>query len=79
METSVIELVEQIERATKREAPIVWNVDKTGGVQRLVADIVRARQYLGYSPKVSLAEGLSSILSVDTRFAMPSIQSLSDK
>lgn len=78
-ETSVIQLIEQIEKTTNHEAPRVWNRDKTGGVARLVADITLAKKYLGYSPRVSLADGLKNTLSIDSRFTLPSVHPMTGK
>lgn len=78
-ETSVIQIVEQIEKITNREAALVWNREKSGGVERLVADITLAQESLNYSPKVSLPEGLKLTLSIDPRFAPSSIHPLANK
>jgi UDP-glucose 4-epimerase len=78
-ETNVIQLIKQIEQITNREALRVWNREKTGGVERLVADITLAGKYLGYSPKVSLAEGLKYTLSIDSRFKLPSGRPMTGK
>lgn len=67
-ETTVNELVEHIEICTNRAALRVWNREKSGGVKRLVADISRAEELLGFHPQVNLSEGLSRILGEDPRF-----------
>lgn len=67
-ETTVNELVEHIEICTNRAALRVWNREKSGGVKRLVADISRAEELLGFQPQVKLSEGLSLILREDPRF-----------
>lgn len=67
-ETTVNELVENIEICTNRAALRVWNREKSGGVKRLVADISRAEELLGFHPQVNLSEGLSRILGEDPRF-----------
>lgn len=67
-ETTVNELVENIEICTNRAALRVWNREKSGGVKRLVADISRAEELLGFHPQVNLSEGLSHILREDPRF-----------
>lgn len=67
-ETTVNELVEHIEICTNRAALRVWNREKSGGVKRLVADISRAEELLGFHPQVNLSEGLNRILGEDPRF-----------
>jgi UDP-glucose 4-epimerase len=67
-ETSVRELVSLAETATGKQANVISNGEKSGGVQRLVADISRAQQLLGFRPQVSLAKGLSRVLKEDHRF-----------
>ncbi len=72
-ETTVNELVEQLEICTNRVALRVWNREKSGGVKRLVADISRAVDLLGFRPQVNLTDGLSLILREDPRFKVFSI------
>lgn len=72
-ETTVNELVEQLEICTNRVALRVWNREKSGGVKRLVADISRAVDLLGFRPQVNLTDGLSLILREDPRFKVSSI------
>jgi UDP-glucose 4-epimerase len=67
-ETTVNELVEHIESCTNRIALRVWNREKSGGVKRLVADISKAADLLGFQPQVNLSDGLSLILKEDPRF-----------
>jgi UDP-glucose 4-epimerase len=67
-ETTVNALADAIETATGNAVNRVWNQEKTGGVQRLVADITQARELLGFQPKVSLAQGLQNMLLQDPRF-----------
>jgi UDP-glucose 4-epimerase len=67
-ETTVNALVDAIETATGRSINRVWNQEKSGGVQRLVADISQARELLGFRPKISLDEGLQKMLVEDARF-----------
>jgi nucleoside-diphosphate-sugar epimerase len=45
------------------------NSDAAAGVSRMVADVRRAHELLGYKPRVSLSEGLREILNSDARFA----------
>ncbi len=67
-ETSVADLIAQIEAATGREVNVLSNVEKTGGVPRLAADVNRAREQLGFTPRVGLAEGLRLMIARDPRF-----------
>jgi UDP-glucose 4-epimerase len=68
VETSLVQLVAHIEQVTGKRVNQLNNQQKTGGVPRLVADISRAQQLLGFRPFVSLAEGLQQILREDGRF-----------
>ncbi|MCA9918264.1 MAG: NAD-dependent epimerase/dehydratase family protein [Anaerolineales bacterium] len=67
-ETSLVNLVAEIERVTGKRVNLLRNQEKSGGVPRLVADISRAQQLLGFRPLVGLAEGLQRILREDGRF-----------
>lgn len=68
VETSLTQLVSHIQQVTGKRVNQLTNQQKTGGVPRLVADISRAQQLLGFRPLVSLAEGLQQILREDGRF-----------
>lgn len=68
VETSVNQLIEHIEMATKRSAHVLHNQEHSGGVARLVADIEKAQALLDYEPKVSLQEGLQRTVQADPRF-----------
>jgi UDP-glucose 4-epimerase len=68
VETSLNQLVEAIEAATGRKTHRLYNESKSGGVPRLVADIGRARDLLGYQPTTSLSAGLRQTLQQDERF-----------
>lgn len=67
-ETSLAQLVAYIEQVTGKRVNQLTNPQKSGGVPRLVADIGRAQQLLGFRPRVGLAEGLQQILREDGRF-----------
>ncbi len=67
-ETSVNQLVETIEAVTGRETQRLNVRAEDGGVSRLVADLSRARRWLGYQPKINLAVGLSLLLKDDPQF-----------
>lgn len=68
-ETALNELVKLVEEATDREADVLYNRSKSGGVRRMVADISLARKLLGYTPKYDLASGLKKTIENDPRFA----------
>ena len=65
---SIKELVDAVAEATGRRVHRLSNPSQSGGVSRLVADISLAREELGFSPKVSLREGLKHILTEDPLF-----------
>ena len=69
VETSVLELIEAIERVTGRRVNVITNPQKSGGAPRLVADISRARQLLAFRPDVELMEGLRLTQEQDARFS----------
>jgi UDP-glucose 4-epimerase len=68
VENSLTQLVAYIEQVTGKRVNQLANQQKAGGVPRLVADISRAQQLLGFRPLVSLTEGLQQILQKDGRF-----------
>lgn len=67
-ETSINRLADLVEQVTGHTTNRVRNAAKPGGVQRLVADISRAKEFLGWQPQVSLAEGLAYTIAEDLRF-----------
>lgn len=69
VETTVTELVNQVEQVTGQSVNRIVNQTRPGGVARLVADISRARLLLGFRPFVSLTDGLRLILQEDERFS----------
>jgi UDP-glucose 4-epimerase len=68
VETTIDSLVDEIERIVGKSLNRLYNREKSGGVQRLVADIGRAKELLGFRPRVSLADGLRRTLLEDKRF-----------
>lgn len=68
IETSLNQLVSQIEQVVGKHVNQLHNQQKLTGVPRLVADLSRARQLLGFQPLVGLAEGLQQTLREDGRF-----------
>ncbi len=69
VETSLNDLIDAVSRATSRRPEVIFNARQTGGIDRLVADIQRAGQLLGYQPQVRLEDGLRRLLQEDSRFA----------
>lgn len=67
-EVSINELADKIEAAVGKIVPRLHSSAESGGVSRLVADISRAREKLGFNPKVDLEEGLRLMLARDGRF-----------
>ena len=67
-QTSIARLVDTIEAVVGSKVNRLYNKTKRWGVQKLVAEISRAEQVLGYRPMVSLSEGLGRILKEDKRF-----------
>ncbi len=61
-------LADLIGRVTGRSINRIYNRDKSGGVEHLVADVSRARRLLSYNPQVSLERGLERMLREDPRF-----------
>jgi UDP-glucose 4-epimerase len=75
-ETTVLDLVTELEKHSGKQAAVVWNHEKSGGVRRLVADISQATQLLGYKPQVSLGEGIGRMIEEDGRFMIKQIHSV---
>jgi UDP-glucose 4-epimerase len=69
-ETSINDLIAQIETIVGRESNVLYNQEKNGGIARLVADLEKAEQLLHYRPKVKLAKGLQQLLSQDPSFRL---------
>ena len=67
-ETSVKELTELVKAISGSKAEVIHNPNAKGGVERMRADISRAKKYLKYSPRTSLKEGLRLTLERDARF-----------
>jgi len=67
-EVSIAGVVDQVERATRREAHRLINPEESSGVPRLVADIRLAEELLKWKPRVALDEGLQRMLTEDERF-----------
>ena len=67
-ELSINDLAGHIERAVGRKVSPLHNTSVGGGVQRLYADIDKARRLLTFRPRVSIDEGLRLTLRRDPRF-----------
>jgi UDP-glucose 4-epimerase len=68
VETPVSGLIEQIAQVTATKANVLYNSDASRGIARLVADLHKARQLLGYEPSTDLATGLQKLLVEDPLF-----------
>lgn len=68
IETSINDLVHTLEQVTGRKAHVLYNAEANPGMSRMVADLTRARELLGYQPRVSLYEGLKRMVREDPRF-----------
>ncbi|APR99648.1 NAD-dependent epimerase/dehydratase family protein [Pajaroellobacter abortibovis] len=58
---TLTDLTEQLEHTTGRKALIEREEIPRGDVQATFADITRARQELGWEPRISLSEGLKTV------------------
>jgi UDP-glucose 4-epimerase len=67
-ETSVNRLIETLGQVTDRQPAVIHNPRESGGITRLVADLRKARQMLGYRPQVPLETGLRRLLAENARF-----------
>ncbi|HTY17243.1 MAG TPA: GDP-mannose 4,6-dehydratase, partial [Myxococcota bacterium] len=56
---SVLEVIEELERALDVKARIEWLPQQVGDVSRTWADISAARSALGYEPRVPLEAGIA--------------------
>ncbi|MBO9309463.1 MAG: NAD-dependent epimerase/dehydratase family protein [Chloroflexi bacterium] len=70
VETSVNELIEAISATLGKPLTPLYVRNQDRGVSRMCADLRRAAELLGFTPKVSLAEGLALTLERDPRFAL---------
>jgi UDP-glucose 4-epimerase len=67
-EHSVLDLVNSVIEVTDAKTEAIYNHKASGGVNRMRADITRARTLLDYQPSFSLPEGLARTLELDPRF-----------
>lgn len=59
---TLIELVRMIEEATGKKAALDWKPMQPGDVRKTYADIQKARQLIGYNPKVDIQEGIQQFV-----------------
>jgi UDP-glucose 4-epimerase len=59
-ETSVLDLAETIQQATNTDSELVHTDPRPADIDHSVAAISKAREQLGYEPRVSLREGIES-------------------
>ncbi len=67
-ETSARALANVVQALAPGKAEVVYNPRVSGGVSRMCADLTLAQAKLGYTPSVSLTEGLRLTLENDPRF-----------
>lgn len=61
VETTVNELVEMIKEITRRNLPVIHELERQGEIRRNYSNISKAREMLGFEPKVELKEGLKKL------------------
>lgn len=71
VETAISAVAQHVLDLTGSGSNILYSSAEGGGVSRLRADVTLARQLLGYTPRISLAEGLRQTLETDARFNTP--------
>ena len=71
VETSVNALAATLSSITGLKADLIYNHEAGGGLARLVADLTKAKQLLGYAPRTQLEVGLRKLLESDPIFARP--------
>ena len=67
-ETSIRSLAQYVVETVGSGADWIYMGDQDPGPSRMCADLTRAKQKLGYQPRVSLQEGLGLMVSKDPRF-----------
>lgn len=65
VETSVNQLLKAIEEVVGRRADVVYGPPRSGDIVRSVLDNRRAREVLGWEPRVDLVEGLSAVVAFE--------------
>lgn len=69
VETSINDLAATMSAITGLKADLIYNHEAGGGLARLVADLRKAKQLLGYAPRTQLKDGLRKLLASDPAFA----------
>jgi len=69
-EVSITDLASRIARVTGKKVNLLYNRSQSGGVSRLVADVMLARKLLGWTPHTDLDEGLRLTIERDPRFRL---------
>ncbi|EJN57925.1 NAD-dependent epimerase/dehydratase family protein [Halogranum rubrum] len=72
-EVSVRELAETIREVTGSDSEIVYTESREGDIDRSVADLGKAREKLGYVPRVGVSEGLAGFVKSQSE-QIPQIQ-----
>ncbi len=67
VETSIAELLTEVERATGRRAKVIESPEQSGGVARMCADISAAAEVLDWRPRVTLRDGLLEMATASRR------------
>lgn len=67
-EHSILDLVTSVIEVTGDKTEAIYNHKASGGVNRMRADITRAKSLLAYQPSYSLQKGLARTLELDPRF-----------
>jgi UDP-glucose 4-epimerase len=68
-EISILDLANQVIEITAADTEVIYNHKAKGGVNRMRADITRAKKLLGYKPQYRLEEGLRKTIELDPRFS----------
>ncbi len=71
--TNLINLVPLLERVTGKKAKVVMAPSVSGGVSTLVADTIKAKELLHFTPKISLTEGLTLLKEKHPQFNLQPI------
>jgi UDP-glucose 4-epimerase len=69
VEAKINQIAASIEDILGKHLELIYSTGTEGGVQRMCADVTRARQLLGFVPRITLREGLRLTLERDPRFA----------
>lgn len=65
-QTSVNELANLVKQVVGKEVPIIHAKPRAGEVRHSLANIEKAKKFLGYNPEINLKEGLALILKGET-------------